>query len=103
MSEQPRLFEGKRVELASVKLVGEPDAVVRMADHGEQVAFLVLGRVNEIGFPRSEDGSLVRRHRVQMSRVMQLDYADGIEMLDELDRKSREAQGIHELPFEGDQ
>lgn len=96
------LFEGHRIELASVKLVGDPDAVVKMTEHGEQVAYLVLGKVSEIGFPRSEDGSIVRRHKVQMSRIMQIDYVEGVEMLDRLDRKAREAEGIHELPFQED-
>jgi hypothetical protein len=93
------LFEGERVELCSVRFVGDPDAIVDPTPHSEMVAFIVLGQVSEVSFPKTDDGSMVRRHKVSMRRVLQIDHADGLLMLDEQDRKRREAQGIHGLPF----
>ena len=93
-------FEGKKVERVAVKLIGDPDVIVDKNELGETVAYLVLGKVGEVAFPADSEGNLVRRHRVEMRRIRQIPYVDGLSMLDEIDRAARAAEGIHELPFE---
>lgn len=94
------LFDGKKVELTSVKFVGDPDRIINRNEHGSNVAYIVLGSTDGVAFSANQDHQIVRDEKCKMSRVFQIDYADGLSMLDELDRKSREAQGIHELPFD---
>ncbi len=102
MQEHFGFFERNKVEATFVRFGGEPDAIIQKSEYGEKVAYIVLGEINRIEFRKDKEGTMARGQWCGLRRVMQIDYAEGLLMLDVIDRQRREAQGVHELPFAGD-
>lgn len=93
------LFEGKRVECVALKLQGDPDQVADPAAHGDNIAVVVTGKVDEVSF-YEKDGRVVRKQTIKMRRLLQIPYDEALELITHEDKRRREGEGVYELPFE---